>query len=404
MNIKAFLRKRRLMNALKLSLTAIKRAFYGFLRLTFAKRQILFVTNEKIRTVSVGPIAQLCIFFVMAWVANLFYQSLQYNKIISSKSEEIARLKNVTNYFDTEFSSINDRIGKVNDYLISVTGETIQVNDQEKEFKLPKNLGDKNLKESDFETVDKIKEVSSKMNDIEHIARQRIKKIEKVIAMTGLNIKQPPANIAELKEKYPKLKQGSEFAQGGPFIPLENFSASELAIKNFSYEKFLNTAKFVDDMDRLISLEKMSRFLPLAKPIKNYFISSGFGARIDPMTKSMAMHQGLDFVGPSNEEIFSPSNGRVILAGSFSDYGQAVVIDHGYGITTRYGHLSKVLVKKGQIIKKGDLLALQGSTGRSTGQHLHYEVRYKNSPLNPRRFLEAGDFLFDENNSDFTNS
>jgi murein DD-endopeptidase MepM/ murein hydrolase activator NlpD len=392
------------MNTLKLSLDAIKRAFYSFLRLTFAKRQILFVTNEKIRTVTVGPIAQLCIFFVMAWVANLFYQSLQYNKIISSKSEEVARLKNVTNYFDTEFSSINDRIGKVNDYLISVTGETVPANKQEKEFKIPKNLSDKNLKDSDFETVDKIKEVSSKMDDIEDIARQRIKKIEKTIAMTGLNIKQPHANIAELEKKYPKLKEKEQFGQGGPFIPLENYSASELAIENFSYNKFLNTAKFVDEMDRLITLEKMSRFIPLAKPIKNYFISSGFGARVDPLTKGMAMHQGLDFVGPSHEEIFSPSNGRVILAGSFYDYGQAVVIDHGYGITTRYGHLSKVLVKKGQVVKKGDLLALQGSTGRSTGQHLHYEVRYKNSPLNPRKFIEAGDFLFDENDPEFTNS
>ncbi|MBL6664329.1 MAG: M23 family metallopeptidase [Rickettsiales bacterium] len=147
-----------------------------------------------------------------------------------------------------------------------------------------------------------------------------------------------------------------------------------------------------------MTLEKLVEIIPFAKPMKNYYISSGFGTRVDPITNRKARHRGLDFVGPSKEEVYSPSEGKVILAGRFNDYGKAVVIDHGYGITTRYGHLSAVNVKKGDIVKRGQLIALQGNTGRSTGSHLHYEVRYKKSPLNPYNFIQAGELLYKKDN------
>lgn len=86
-----------------------------------------------------------------------------------------------------------------------------------------------------------------------------------------------------------------------------------------------------------------------------------------------------------------------MLARWFSDYGNAIVIDHGNGITTRYGHLSKIKVFEGQRVKNGEVIGYQGNTGRSTGQHLHYEVRYRNIPLNPKRFIEAGQILINNN-------
>ncbi len=392
MNITVFIKKRQLTNWLKSIFSYLKKAAFSFLKLTFSKRQILFVTNEKIRTVSLGPIAQFAIFLSISWVFNLFYQSIQYNKVISAKSEEIARLKNVTTYYDTEFSNINNRLVKVNDYLVTVTGKNVLQEKTESNFDLPHNLGEKNLTKDDMQTVKKIEEASVKIFDIRNKTSARIRKIEKTISKAGLNIKRPKNNIANLIKKYPELENLQ--AQGGPLVSLENYSASQVEIQNFSYDKLLDTARFVDDIDRLMLLEKLTIHIPLTRPIKNYFVSSGFGPRVDPITKGIAMHQGLDFVGPKNEEIFSPSKGKVILAGKFYDYGNAVVIDHGFGITTRYGHLSKVLVKKGQEVTKGDLIALQGSTGRSTGQHLHYEVRYKNSTLDPKKFIKAGDAFF----------
>ncbi len=383
MNIRYFLRKRRFVTASKAFGAALSKGFSSFIKLVFTKRTILFVTSQKIRSITLGPVAQLCIFISIAWVVNLFFQSVQYNEIIDEKSKEIAHLKDVNGYFETEFSNINDKLKKVNDYLISVTGQATNAsNHQQKALIIPENLQEQELSKSDKHTMGSIKDAADMLFDIQIVANERIKKIEKTISLTGLHIK-----------KYNAPAIGG---QGGPLIPVDNIKSNSLAIKNFSRSEGLDTIKFVSEFDRLIVLEKLTKVMPLARPIKSYFISSGFGTRVDPITGGGARHQGLDFVGPDHEKIISPSAGRVVLAGRFSDYGNAVVIDHGFGITTRYGHLSAVKVAKGQMVKKGDVIALQGSTGRSTGQHLHYEIRYKNTPLNPRKFLEAGDALLND--------
>lgn len=364
------------------SIDAISSGISSFFRFVFTKRTILFVTSQKIRSITLGPLAQLGVFVTIAWVINLFFQSLQYDKIISEKSQEIARLNNVNGYFETEFNNINEKLHKVNDYLISVTGHATQATSQERRpLNTPSSIQEENLTKSDKHTLNQIKNASYVLSDIGQAANARIAKIEKTIAITGLHIKNRNYNV--------QRAANIGVAQGGPLVPLQEFSMAEK----------LETAKFVSEIDHLIVLEKLTQVMPLARPIKSYFVSSGFGVRTDPITGGYARHQGLDFVGPNHEKIVSPSAGRVILAGRFSDYGNAVVIDHGFGITTRYGHLSAVKVEKGQMVKKGDVIALQGSTGRSTGQHLHYEIRYKNTPLNPRKFLEAGDALLNDSNN-----
>ena len=131
--------------------------------------------------------------------------------------------------------------------------------------------------------------------------------------------------------------------------------------------------------------------------MKNYYVSSIFGKRVDPIKRVFAKHNGMDFAGKSGEKIISPSAGRVIFAGKFSSYGNTLIIDHGYGLTTRYGHLSRINVGVGDDVKKEQVIATQGTTGRSTGPHLHYEVRYNNVPLNPKKFLQAGQEIFNAN-------
>lgn len=395
MNTKKFILKRQFLNKASAIFAASKKNLLNLCKLCFAERKILFVTNEKIRTLSLGPVSQIMIIVAIAWIGNVFYQSFYYNQIISDKSQEITDLKNVNSFFNNEFEAMNDKLKKVNHYLISVTQETTPASSSREEIKKPANFNENSLSKSDQHTLNKIQEASDQIGQIKEIANRRIDKIEKTIAMTGLNIKKPKADIAQLKRKYPKLKDADLFSnQGGPLIKI---SDNDVDLKSFSYLRMLDTAKFMDDIDRLIILEKITQIMPISRPIGKHFITSGFGARIDPITRGMAMHQGLDFVGPNHAKIISPSLGKVILAGKFSDYGNAVVIDHGFGITTRYGHLYQVKVKEGQIVNKGDIIALQGNTGRSTGQHLHYEVRYKNTPLNPRKFIEAGDLLHKRN-------
>ncbi len=117
------------------------------------------------------------------------------------------------------------------------------------------------------------------------------------------------------------------------------------------------------------------------------WVTSDFGSRLDPYTADRVMHAGLDIAAPHGKEVYAPSDGTVVFAGLEGGYGNVVVIDHGYGIKTRYGHLAKMLVKAGDKVKRGALIAAVGNTGRSTGPHLHYEVRVNGIPQNPRKFI-----------------
>ena len=117
------------------------------------------------------------------------------------------------------------------------------------------------------------------------------------------------------------------------------------------------------------------------------WVTSDFGQRLDPYTADRVMHAGLDIAAPHGKEVYSPSDGTVVFAGLEGGYGNVIVIDHGYGIKTRYGHLAKMLVKAGDKVKRGGLIAAVGNTGRSTGPHLHYEVRVNGVAQNPRKFI-----------------
>ncbi len=117
------------------------------------------------------------------------------------------------------------------------------------------------------------------------------------------------------------------------------------------------------------------------------WVTSDFGQRLDPYTADRVMHAGMDIAAPHGKEVFAPSDGTVVFAGREGGYGNVIVIDHGYGIKTRYGHLAKLLVKAGDRVKRGAHIAAVGNTGRSTGPHLHYEVRVNGIPQNPRKFI-----------------
>ena len=117
------------------------------------------------------------------------------------------------------------------------------------------------------------------------------------------------------------------------------------------------------------------------------WVTSDFGTRIDPYTAERKMHQGMDIATPHGQVVYTPSDGTVVFLGSEGGYGKVLVIDHGYGVKTRYGHLSEIHVHLGDRVKRGDKVAAVGNTGRSTGPHLHYEVRVNGIPENPRKFI-----------------
>lgn len=181
--------------------------------------------------------------------------------------------------------------------------------------------------------------------------------------------------------------------QGGPFV-----SAGQQDVSMDSLEQQLGRMSVLlsDRSDKLMALETLlmqnsldKRKFPSVAPISEMDYSSNFGWRIDPFTGKNAMHEGVDFMAPEGTPIKASAGGIVVYAGRHPDYGNMVEIDHGNDIHTRYGHASKLLVKVGQVVRRGQEIAEVGSTGRSTGNHLHFEVRYKGIAQNPRRFLES---------------
>lgn len=170
---------------------------------------------------------------------------------------------------------------------------------------------------------------------------------------------------------------------GGPFVPYRP-PANGGAFDKQIYR--INVARA--QIDRLSAVVST---VPLRKPVEGEIdMSSAFGVRIDPFVGRPAMHTGIDFRGETGEEIHVTAGGTVVSAGWNGGYGRMVEVEHGNGFATRYGHLSEIDVRVGQVLKPGQIVGRMGSTGRSTGPHLHYETRIDGEAVDPHRFLQAG--------------
>lgn len=170
--------------------------------------------------------------------------------------------------------------------------------------------------------------------------------------------------------------------QGGPFEAVQPLKAADPKFKQL----FMSWKK-------LDQLEQGTIAIPSAMPVLGTNLTSGFGVRSDPFKGRAAMHAGIDLAGPVGTKIYATADGIVNRSSWVSGYGNLVEINHGRGIETRYGHLSRSLVRDGQRVKRGDLIALMGSTGRSTGSHLHYEVRLDGKAVNPVPFMQTNNYL-----------
>jgi murein DD-endopeptidase MepM/ murein hydrolase activator NlpD len=172
-------------------------------------------------------------------------------------------------------------------------------------------------------------------------------------------------------------------ATGGPFIPVR------ATADGGSFEQRLQrTIRLHIHVDRLT---RALAVVPVRQPVTGRAeTTSGFGVRVDPFLRSPAMHTGLDFRGSSGDPVRATASGKVIRAGWIGGYGRMIEIHHSNGLTTRYAHLSSFKVRVGQRVMAGQLIGLIGSTGRSTGPHLHYETRVNSQPVDPQKFLRAG--------------
>jgi len=180
--------------------------------------------------------------------------------------------------------------------------------------------------------------------------------------------------------------------QGGPYLPVA-LSAVELQAEidrlSFEVEKKSDDLAFLEF--KLLEKRVKDRLLPTTLPVKDGVLGSTFGHRSDPFAGTRSMHEGLDFAAEQGTPVLAAADGVVLGAAYHAEYGNLVELDHGDGLSSRYAHLSEMAVKPGELIKRGSQIGRVGSTGRSTGPHLHFEVRMLGIAQNPAHFLKRGD-------------
>jgi murein DD-endopeptidase MepM/ murein hydrolase activator NlpD len=207
---------------------------------------------------------------------------------------------------------------------------------------------------------------------------------ERVQGLSGV----PPQ---EFNFKQPPGGQGGAMSKN-PATPPHAMNMSELQKSLNSFETDIGRrSDYMNVVETALMSDKIkARLLPTMQPVNVLYNSSSFGWRIDPFTGFNAFHEGLDFPAPIGTPIFAAAAGVVVAAEFHPDYGNMLDIDHGNDIMTRYAHASVLYAKVGDIVKRGQHIADIGTTGRSTGPHLHFEVRIKGAAQDPRKFLALG--------------
>lgn len=199
------------------------------------------------------------------------------------------------------------------------------------------------------------------------------------------------AGIAGIKREAPPASKPVA-GQGGAFVPAP-LGADELQreIDRLSREVDVRSDELAVLESRFLEKRVKERLMPTTLPVKEAFLGSPFGHRSDPIVGQRAMHEGIDFNAEAGTPVVAAADGVVLSAGWQSDFGNMIEVDHGDGLTTRYAHLSRMNAKAGSLVKRGERIGAVGSTGRSTGSHLHFEVRMLGVAQNPASFLKQGE-------------
>ncbi|MFZ4542241.1 MAG: M23 family metallopeptidase [Rickettsiales bacterium] len=392
--------------------SAVRKGFKGFWDRLFCKRSVIIISDHKTQHVPFTARTQLIAgALTLGFVAWGSFSSGSYmaaKKVIDEKEAKLANFAQENAKVEAEFTLLKQDLMKLAEGGKGAkTAEAAkEIADQYSAHDAAEAANGESGQDSQYSAVfaritfleNKVKDIQSNhdamMSDIRATTGGKIKELERVIARTGVD-SAPLQRAAEAKrlqeeqqkEKYGRTSTGTpegaslEGGQGGPYLPVTG-----TVLKEKETELYFNLRK-------LMTLNDVVTAMPLSLPlaVNSYRKTSGYGTRVDPFRGTLSYHAGMDLAGPYGAKVMAANDGRVAFAGWKTAYGNAVDVKHEYGFTTRYGHLRQVLVRPGQFVKKGQVIAIQGSTGRSTGEHLHYEVRYNDQAINPSNFLKVGE-------------
>ena len=304
----------------------------------------------------------------------------ELDNIIDSLQKNIEKIYKQSNdkfYIDTDFISVFYNHEDINNY-------NTKKSEENKSKKVFANLN---------KTIDESIKATAELKMLDYnLALQ--KEREKFYFQLNEEVKKSTLEILEKK-----------------IIFLENIFSKTRAydltkLDNIKNENEIGGPLEIEDQENKVAFaiyDKAARFellrevflsIPLATPIEKYYITSSYGYRKDPYTKRRAFHKGIDLGAAWGTDILATASGEISFVGNYGSYGKSVFIDHGNGIQTRYAHLSKIFVKKGETVDLGNIIGKIGNTGRSTGKHLHYEIKVYDKARNPYPFLKIGKNVF----------
>lgn len=371
----------------------LQKRFLSLLKRVIVERKIIIISHDKVLNIPIGTRLQwsaiAAAFAAFVWSAYSTGIYIAYQEVIGSNNGDIQKVFHKNKILEEQYAILQHDLSQIAKHKGEKSGYDDLLIDQYLDEGNSAQLG------SDKPLIERIDFLEKELAKLESYKRDflttlqdrtdtRIEQLEDIIGMTGLK-------LADLEKSYGGSLQlnlgaseqdGDDSHQGGPYLELPEDMKSE------------KEQTVANDVAHLVSLYHIFRRVPLAIPIEEGRITSHFGKRTDPITRRAAVHYGMDFAGPVGAKIYSTADGVVTFAGRQGAYGRMVEIDHGMGLMTRYGHLRKIKVRKGQEVSLGSVIGIEGNSGRSTGTHLHYEVHYNDKAVNPNTFVKAGQNVF----------
>lgn len=333
----------------------------------------------QIAGVAVVALALLVWVLSMAVMAVSQYATQADRLALLQREAKVATAENRVSSYRHDLDAVADDLERRQDFI------------EEMVDSLPADTkSDETISDSSGEAAKTVAKVSAAIPEAGALARieaRQLSFVENLTRYADRRAKRAEAAIRKLGLDPRRMLASARDAQGGP---LELLSTGEDGSIDPRFER-LGVS-----LARMEALERGLKGIPQVMPASLKMISSGFGYRRDPFTGAAAMHAGLDFRGPVGAPIYAAAKGKVSFAGRRSGYGNCIEINHGNGLKTRYAHMSAFRAKVGQEVAAGDVIGAIGSTGRSTGPHLHFEVRINDRAVNPRPFLEAAPNVLEE--------
>ena len=362
----------------------------GRLRGWFPEREFFMRSQGQVRFITISSrmqiaAASLAVAVIGGWGVSMGVMAVSQYRAESERLSLLEREAEVATS-ENRMSAYRDDIDKVADDV----GRRMEFLEEATEMLPDGAVAEDTVSDSSDEAAATVAKISAAMPEAAALARLEARQLayaERLTRYADRRSAGAEEAIRELGLNPGAILASARTAQGGPFVKLSTARDGSLD------PRFERLALSLARMD---ALEQGLDSIPQVMPADIRMISSGFGYRSDPFNGGAAMHAGLDFRGPSGSPINAAAQGKVTFVGTKSGYGKVVEISHGNGMLTRYAHMSAWKAKVGQTVDAGEVIGLIGSTGRSTGPHLHFEVRIHDRAVNPRPFLETAPHVLEE--------